>query len=513
MKNNAQQKNAPGMQVRAATVVSWLISLSLLLSAQSALADYEFAKVADTSAASGFEFVWNPSINASGSVAFMGEFVDGRYAILLADGGDITPLAFGDDITGNIPRINNDGLVAYIRDQYSIHTTGGTTIAEAGEGFLRFDGVLAGIHTNGHVGFFAQLIDGGHGIFVSDGDSLMRIADTNGPFDHIQQTIAMSPSGNLAFWGELDDGTGGLYRFSNGVTTQIAGDGTPVSGAFRGFDVNDSGLVVFKGDAHQGFGGVFLGDGETISMIVDLTTYREVYDPAINASGQIAFWGEMRNGLHGIFTGSDPVSDKVIQIGDPIFGETVTDVGSVFDINDSGDIAFSYSFGSDRTGIAVARIIPGTSQHKPILPDSDENGVYVYERAESGMWFDPPLASSILYEMTTDSVFTGIVGFPTGFAQPFTVSVDGLELGTFQPGDSVDFSGFESGGVEQFTVSGITPLVDAEDPLAFPLRLTFSTPMAGFQMRFVPEPSGTVLLTLSTVSFPFLTRRRSRLLA
>jgi hypothetical protein len=99
--------------------------------------------------------------------------------------------------------------------------------------------------------------------------------------------------------------------------------------------------------------------------------------------------------------------------------------------------------------------------------------------------------------MDSASLFTSILDFPTGFAEPFDVIVDGTLLGSFGPGQSVDFVALLGHGVDRFTVAGITPLVDAADPAAFPLKLAFSTPTASFRMLAVPEP-GTLGLVLIT---------------
>jgi hypothetical protein len=95
-------------------------------------------------------------------------------------------------------------------------------------------------------------------------------------------------------------------------------------------------------------------------------------------------------------------------------------------------------------------------------------------------WVDPPLALGYEYRITSDSLFTGIVDFPVGFNDPFTVSADGTQLtGSFGPGDSADFGS----GASRFTVTGISPPVDPTQPDAFPLRVSFNTSSASFTMR------------------------------
>jgi hypothetical protein len=59
-------------------------------------------------------------------------------------------------------------------------------------------------------------------------------------------------------------------------------------------------------------------------------------------------------------------------------------------------------------------------------------------------------------------------------------------LGSFVPGQSFTFP---NGGVSEFSVSGISPLVDPSNPSAFPLELGFNTATASFTQQAIPEPS------------------------
>jgi hypothetical protein len=101
-------------------------------------------------------------------------------------------------------------------------------------------------------------------------------------------------------------------------------------------------------------------------------------------------------------------------------------------------------------------------------------------------WVDPPLAFGYEYQMLSDSNFTAILDFPTGFADQFTVSVGDTPLpGSFGPGDSVVFPP----DTRTFRITGINPLVDADRPDAFPIRLVFDTARADFTMRPLVEPA------------------------
>jgi hypothetical protein len=149
-----------------------------------------------------------------------------------------------------------------------------------------------------------------------------------------------------------------------------------------------------------------------------------------------------------------------------------------------------------------------TTEATPIFPTTifsgtpDEPPIFIFEDVPSGQWFDPPMAAGFAYEMTGDSLFTGILDFPTGFDQPFTVAVGDTVLGQFGPGQSVDFTSFAGGGVSNFQITGLDPGADPESPTAFPLRLMFDTNSADFTMQAileVPEPSSLALCVLGAL--------------
>jgi hypothetical protein len=104
--------------------------------------------------------------------------------------------------------------------------------------------------------------------------------------------------------------------------------------------------------------------------------------PQINSAGDVAFRGYVFQPVEGfgIFTGPDPVADKVIQTGDTLFGSTVTSIylSAGRQLNDRGDVVFSYGLANGVIGIAVARVIlPG---------DYNENGTV--DAADFTLWRD-----------------------------------------------------------------------------------------------------------------------------
>jgi hypothetical protein len=131
----------------------------------------------------------------------------------------------------------------------------------------------------------------------------------------------------------------------------------------------------------------------------------------------------------------------------------------------------------------------GSSQIHPIFPGNGSvppRGTWVFNNATgTGAWFDPMMVDTYVFNTDGLSNFSSLI-MPTGVAPgPFTVtSANGTA--SVAAGGSYSFTP----GVTSFTVSGILPPVDAENPTAFPIFLSFDQPTVTFTMQgVVPEPA------------------------
>jgi hypothetical protein len=334
-------------------------------------ANYSFVNIVDTSGPlRPFE---HPSINASGTVAFLARHqVDGT-AIFTGKGGPLlkivspTPNGVFFQIM-----INDNGTVVFTerisgRNDGGIYTSGGgprTTIADTAGPFDGFVGPA--INNHGTVAFKAGRDNGASGIFSGSGGPTTTIADTAGPYNHFADGTSISDNGTIAFTAGLDAGGLGIFIKDAGPIVTIVDTVGPFSG-FAFPSVNSSGDVAFHANLDAGGTGIFIGgQGRLTRTVVDSSGPFSAFDiaPSLNAEGMVVFSATLDAGGHGIFTGPDPLADGVIRSGDALLGSTATSIrlpSATRPLNDNGEIVFEYALANGINGIAVARLIPEPS--------------------------------------------------------------------------------------------------------------------------------------------------------
>ncbi|MFN8494661.1 MAG: choice-of-anchor tandem repeat NxxGxxAF-containing protein [Caldilineaceae bacterium] len=248
------------------------------------------------------------SINAGGTVAFTGVLTTGNRGVFTGNGGPLTTIVLGSFLS--FPSINNQGVVAFGTGNDIFVGSGGPPVTVATDG-----GAISGIgdpaiNTQGTVVFAAGLSEGGQGIFTSNGGQLTLVVDTNGLFRAFQVFPVINSRGTVAFAATRNTGDDGIFTAANGLFATIVDN----RGLFRGFDAL-----------------------------------------SINTGGGVAFQALLDAGSEGIFTGPDPVADKVMTIGDPLLGSTVTGLAfSREGLNDMGQLAFRAALADGRQVIVRA---------------------------------------------------------------------------------------------------------------------------------------------------------------
>ena len=340
-------------------------------------APYTFIKVADNSGPFTSSFI--NTISSSGTVVFYAGTPTG-FGVFTGSGGPVTTIA---DTSGpfsgfvGFPTINADGRVAFHATLDSggtgIFTGNGgpiTTIADQSGPFSGFapDGthVSPAINAAGAVAFRASLVGGGEGIFVGSGGPATTIATSSGPFANFGSLPDLNAAGRAVFEATLDAGGRGIFTGSGGPTATIADSSGPYN-LLLGPAINDAGEVAFATVFDDSFNhyGVVKGSGGATSTVADLRlpTFTNLRPPvSMNSDGMIVLRADQSGAQGGIFTGDDPVADRVIAFGDPLFGATVRSLGFTYrSISDDGDISFYYELSTGELGVAIARPVPEPS--------------------------------------------------------------------------------------------------------------------------------------------------------
>ena len=338
--------------------------------------NYSFRNIVDGS--NSFVNLYSASINSAGVVAFYADSTSGVSGVYRSDGASTTTIVdtssgqFAFPVEGCRPTIDDDGTVAFFiyhvigsAQVGSIRTgTGGATvvIAEASD-----TGPFYGVYgdpciRNGMVSFYGMEHGKGdhEGVFTAParGGSHSTIAQSGGKFwdADVFGATSINAGGQVAYWGVLADASSGIFVGPNGATT-IAQTGSRFS-SLGNPKISDSGAVAFYAQLSDGSSGDFVSQGGTVTQVTMAGGGVVAAEfPSINAAGTVAGRAFLNNGGWAIVAGPNPVVDKVIGLGDPLFGSAVAFLmGQPGNngLNNSGQIVFIYALGNGGSGIALA---------------------------------------------------------------------------------------------------------------------------------------------------------------
>jgi hypothetical protein len=369
-----------------------VISLFFTLPAQAVT--FTFTKIADNSGP--FSFINGPSINDAGTVAFVAGLDAGGQGIFTGNGTTTTTIADSSGSFSNFfsgTSINNSGTVAFTaildtldtRDipEVGVFTSNGTTTttiatAEYIPGPINQVNYFSNPSIN-NAGTVAYSAEGfrfiqnrtSDGRFLDEGD--FRVSFIGPPSINNVGTVAFVRSlGRFDFEIRTNNGT---------TTTTIARAIEPYAGGTGTFSrfgnalsINDAGTVAFEASLTAGGSGIFTINGTTTTTITDSSgpfiDFSDFTEVAINNAGTVAFAANLDEGGGGIFIGPNPLTDKVISIGDRLSGSTVEQLG--FDeegLNNVGQVAFFARLTDGTSGIFRAEPVP-VIEPTPV-PDSN----------------------------------------------------------------------------------------------------------------------------------------------
>jgi hypothetical protein len=278
------------------------------------------------------------TVDDDGLVAFQAALAGGGSGVFAGDGGGVTTLADSDDgvfadFTSH-PALGASGAATFYAERRD--GTRGVFLARDGRvsvlaetgGAIREIGPLGPtMNAEGVVAFRADLATGTSAIFKArEGKAAVLFADTSGAFAAFHGLPVIDARGTVTFRADRRDGAHVIYSSGGGamVARVESGDRFVELGAFP--DTNDDGTIVFAAKLTGGGSGIFASSADGIAKIVDEAAGFESFRGAlIDERGQVTFFATPRDGALGIFAGPDPLSDRVLGIGDPWIDSTVTD--------------------------------------------------------------------------------------------------------------------------------------------------------------------------------------------
>jgi len=351
--------------------VATAVGMTLSLLTTGVANAYTFTKIADTNDPFREIFNFSSPINDQGTVAFRAIVnTPAVVGVFTGSGGAITTIAdrtSGSFLDFGTPAINNEGTVAFYAflgpGETGIFTASGGTITTIADTSGLFSEIGNGwpsnpaINDQGTVVFRASLRSGGDGIFASSGGVINTIADTNGPFSDFfyAASPAINNEGTVVFSAALDNGNEGIFASSGGAITTIAAETSGPNSCFYGGVplINNRGTVAFKAPLDTGSCGVVTSRNGVVTTIADTSgSFSEVIPYGINEEGTVALFAPLDTGGAGFFISSDAVTNKVITIGDALFGSTVTSLyGITNGLNDSGQLSFYAALADGTEGI------------------------------------------------------------------------------------------------------------------------------------------------------------------
>jgi hypothetical protein len=340
---------------------------ALLAPATARAQEYTFTRIAQNNAGFGSP----AAINDAGWVTVGTDLGPGLPAVVVGKGGPLITVA---DTSGEFrffgfSSIDGNGRVsffAFTKDDHSgifVGHNGARTLLDDSGPVLGFGGDPQSSGAGPFTTIHAFLKDGGQAIFLSkNGAAATPVVDTSQTFSGFDIDPRVNASGQVVFQGDLRAGGSGIFVAQGGGTVMSVADDSAYFASFAGLpSINDKGDVAFGAALKTGPNpffndGIFVARGGQVQTLVDSSGPFQIGlsfgIPTINDQGQVAFLASLKSGGFGLFVGPDPVADRVILLGDPLDGSTVTGLsvfGSYF--NNAGQLAFIANLADGRTAV------------------------------------------------------------------------------------------------------------------------------------------------------------------
>ncbi len=368
--------------MRTSLVLAGVAGVALGLSSSVLAADFNFSAVDTT----GFTYVSTPVMNDSGQVAFIGQRTGDTtkgYFLGTSTGGAPLRLSTTDADGPHLPQINNAGQIAYtsfyngaIVDVHRASVARGDELLAHGiytnffNGYTYF-GDAVQINNAGDVTVLGRRVDRNtfadvraFATFNGVNNAVSEPMTSGGPYQSFTETyptFGTNDNGDLAFTAQLSTGGQGVFLKRNGVVTTILSDPTNAYGYINEVKLNNQGHALIFAQSNNR-PALFEYDGTSLKpyLVADgASGFNGITWSDFNDQGQTAFMAGQQYSNEGIWIGTDVANDKVLKMGDKLFGATVNYL-SLWPggLNNNGQIAFYAQLNDGRTLLVVATPAP-----------------------------------------------------------------------------------------------------------------------------------------------------------
>jgi hypothetical protein len=178
----------------------------------------------------------------------------------------------------------------------------------------------------GTVAFRATLESGAAGIFVSRDGGFERVADTEDELTAFHGLPVIDEGGTVVFRADRRDGAEAIYTGRPG-SMQVVAETGDLFESLALFPSSHEGTVAFAAVLRDQRGAIVtVADGGV--SIVDTAGAFESFRGVVVGGGPLVRIATPRGEAIGLFDGPDPEADRILAVGDPFLGSTVSDLAA-----------------------------------------------------------------------------------------------------------------------------------------------------------------------------------------
>jgi hypothetical protein len=276
------------------------------------------------------------AVNDAGMVAFQAALRDGGSGVFAGSGEAAAQLVGADVIAvTSHPDVNLAGETSFYGDLpgggqgvFVLRDGRLQTIADT-RGRLSSVGPLGPtMNEAGMVAFRADPAEGVSGIFVGDAADVATVAETGSGWSRFHGLPVIDSGGAVVFRADGEDGVEGIYSAREGAIRAVAETGDVFESLALFPSVNDRGTVAFAATLRDQGSAILIADDGRITVVDSDGEFERFRGALIDDAGSVVRIATARGGSLGLFSGPDPKTDRILAIGDQLFGSTVTDFAS-----------------------------------------------------------------------------------------------------------------------------------------------------------------------------------------